>query len=219
MNCKVQGVFRNLRYRILTIDGEEYIMDMGHSFWKIIFPFFFWLLPNPVFKVNDPNIAEKLKSPEVNKVKTGYSSILGGGIGVLLATLLKPIADYFALPDTPLINAIILSILVVFELLLFVSLNNKFKKKLRGALNLKDLTKDKLWIRPQSFKHFFQVVVTYLFVLALTFVLFYFSIVDSDIVTLLFAICSLFFLLIIHALTATVGHTTVKFKGEKKTAV
>ncbi|MGY0691197.1 DUF443 family protein [Virgibacillus sp. FSP13] len=219
MNCKVQGAFKNLRYRILTIDGEQYIMDMGHSFWKIIFPFFFWMFPNRVYRVDDPNIVEKLKSPEVNHTEKGGFGGLEAGIGVLLATLLKPLADYFALPDAPLINAVILGFLVIFALVMVASINNRLKKKLYSVVNLKELSTNKLWIRPQSIKHFLQVVVTYLFSLTLTLVLFYFSIVDSDIITLLFAVGSLVFLLITHALTETVGHTTVKFRGGKKEAV
>jgi len=83
MNCKVHGVFKNLRYRILIIDDEQYILDMGHSLWKLLFPFFFWMLPNPVFKVDDLNIVEKLKSPQVKQTKTGHSSVLGGLLAFL----------------------------------------------------------------------------------------------------------------------------------------
>lgn len=114
MKCNVQDMSKNLRYRILTIDGEEYILDMGRSFLKNLFPFLFWMLPNTVFKMDDPNIVGKLKSPEVSQTKTGNSSVLGGGIGVLLASLLKPIADYFAIPNTPLINTLILAMVVIF---------------------------------------------------------------------------------------------------------
>ncbi|GGK09157.1 hypothetical protein GCM10007063_34520 [Lentibacillus kapialis] len=219
MNCKVQGVFKNLRYRILAIDGEVYILDMGCSFWKMIFPFFFWMSPNPVFRVEDPNIVEKLKSPERSQTKTGHSSILGAGIGVFITTLLKPLANYFALPDTPLINTMILVMVVIFAFVLFVSLYNMFKKKLHRIVNLEELVTDKLWIRANSIKHFFQFVIYYLFFLGLTLLFCYLSIVDPDVVTQIFTAGVLFFLLIISPGAVTMGTTTVKFKRGKKTAV
>ncbi|MEW9678045.1 DUF443 family protein [Lentibacillus sp. L22] len=51
MNCEVRDIPKILRYRMLTIDGEVYILDLWGSFWKIIFPFLFWILPNRVYKV------------------------------------------------------------------------------------------------------------------------------------------------------------------------
>src|SRR5699024_62132 len=99
MNCKVQGVYKNIRYRILTIDGEQYMMDMGHALWKMLFPFFYWIFPNPVFKLSDPDVAKKLKSPEVDQIKSDGSAPVAVGISILITTMLKPLADILALPD------------------------------------------------------------------------------------------------------------------------
>ncbi|MGY0691193.1 DUF443 family protein [Virgibacillus sp. FSP13] len=218
MRCMVYGVFKNLRYRILIIDERQYIIDMGRSFWKFLFPFVFWMFPNPVYRVDDPNIVEKLKSPEVNQTETGRFSGLGAGIGIFITTLLKPVADYFALPDNPLINAVILSVLVIFVIVMVASINNKFKKRLQNAVNLEELSTDKLWIRPRSVKHFVQGVFTYLFILVLTLVFFYLSIVESDVITLIFTVGVLLFYVFTNVLWVTVGTTTVKFKGGKKIA-
>jgi len=48
---KVKHLANNERYRLLMIDGETYIMDIESPFWKVVFPFFFWLFPNRIFKV------------------------------------------------------------------------------------------------------------------------------------------------------------------------
>jgi len=53
----------NPRYRILEINDERYILDMGKSFWKVIFPFSYWILPNTAYKVNDYEIIEKIQAP------------------------------------------------------------------------------------------------------------------------------------------------------------
>ncbi|MFD1414137.1 DUF443 family protein [Oceanobacillus jeddahense] len=61
MNCEVQHLAENIRYRILVINGEQYLLDMERSFGKILFPFFFWMLPSPIFKVENQDIMGKLK--------------------------------------------------------------------------------------------------------------------------------------------------------------
>lgn len=59
----------NLRYRIITTDNKLYILDMGKSFWKILFPFLFWIFPSAIYKVNNVEVVEKLKV-----LKPKYSS-------------------------------------------------------------------------------------------------------------------------------------------------
>ncbi|MEN1967643.1 DUF443 family protein [Lentibacillus sp. N15] len=217
MNCKVQGAFKNIRYRILTIENEEYIMDMGRALWKILFPFFYWMFPSPVYKVKESNIVDKLKSPEVNQKDMGNSGPLSAGIGIFIAILLRPLGDALALPDNTLVNSVILSILVISVIVVIVMINYRCKRKLQQVVNLEQLPKTKLWIRPQSFKHFFQVLFIYLIAMISTLALCYLSIVAS--ITLLFTMGSFAFLCIVHVLPAAVGQTTVKFKGGKKLAV
>ncbi|MGY0691198.1 DUF443 family protein [Virgibacillus sp. FSP13] len=81
MKCNIQRVAKNPRYRILIIDGEQFILDIWGSFWKIVFPFFFWMLPNSVFKIDDPDIAEKLTKSEVKQSNIGMGvALFVGGI-------------------------------------------------------------------------------------------------------------------------------------------
>lgn len=67
MKCIVHGVYMNLRYRIVTIDEKDYIVDLGDSIWKILFPFLYWILPNTAYKVNDYELIEKIKAPKVKR--------------------------------------------------------------------------------------------------------------------------------------------------------
>lgn len=67
MKGEVQHLANNERYRILIIKGETYIMDIERPFFKIIFPFFFWLLPNYIFKVEDQAVIERLKTEKMKK--------------------------------------------------------------------------------------------------------------------------------------------------------
>lgn len=66
-----------------------------------------------VFKIDDPNIVEKLISPEVKQTKEKHYSVLGAGIGVFLATLLKPLRNYLAIPSTIVINVVIVTVTLI----------------------------------------------------------------------------------------------------------
>lgn len=92
MNCEVQRVYKNPRYRILIIEEEKYILDLGQSFWNVLFPFLFWMLPISVFKVDDPEIWRGLKEPQSKQSNIGISVILFvGGLSVLLGQHLIPL--------------------------------------------------------------------------------------------------------------------------------
>lgn len=76
----------NLRYRIITTDNKLYILDMGKSFWKILFPFLFWIFPSAIYKVNNVEIALGEKCARVLHslvYDTDIDSMKEGDIGKL----------------------------------------------------------------------------------------------------------------------------------------
>lgn len=83
MECNVQKVSSNLRYSILNIKNNTYIVDLDRSFLAFFCPFLNWLLPQTIFTIEDKSIIDELKAPKVNhKVPVSYQ-ILGGGISVI----------------------------------------------------------------------------------------------------------------------------------------
>lgn len=220
MNCEVHAVYKNPRYRILSIDDKQYIVDAGRHFWNILFPFFHWIFPNRVFKVDDPNIIEKLKSPETKRTNTGNAGTLGAGIGIALSTLvLEPLSNYLKLPSTPLVNAVILMIVLMFMSLLYVTLKTTLKKNLYHVVNLDELSTDILWIRPRSIMFFFRVVFAYVFFMGCTALLFWLFIAYPDVIMLIMILVCLLLLSMISFTPIPLGYITVKFKDRKKTAV
>lgn len=215
MNCEVHSVYKNPRYRILVINDQTYILDLGGSPLKIAFPFLLWIFPNPVFKVKNHDIVEKLKTPEVKQADTGGRGLVGGGIAVLIAVLLRPFMDYFDIQSSPFINSIIAAIVVILVFILFFCISNKCKKNLYRVTKPEQLPTNQLWIRPKSAKHFFQVLFYYLFFLAFTALGFALFIEYGNVPALFFTILFLLFLLIVSIMTV-MGDTTVKFKGGKK---
>lgn len=215
MKCKVQRVSKNLRYRILTIEGEDYILDMGRSFWKMVFPFFFWIFPNFVYKVNDADIAEQLKAPKV-KQKVNYSAVLfGGGVSLLVANLLRPVEDFFNIPSSPYMNIMIVVIVVILVVLFRYFISNINKKNLNEVVELDNLSTDRLWIRPKSFGNFLQVLIDFLLFFGLAVLAFALFIEIGNVIALLCATAFLVVSLVFSGLTVIEGKTTVKFKSAK----
>lgn len=218
MKCDIQSVVKNPRYRILAINGEHYLLDMWRSFWKIIFPFLFWLLPNTVFKVEDPELVKKLREREVKQqTKLGTAgTLLGGGIAVFLGNLLTPLIERFGVESTIGINISIVAITIILMSFLFFYMTRLSKNRLYKMINMEQLSTSRLWIRPGSIKRFLQVLFQYFFLLSLT-VLFFggFFEMQNIIMLLLAAVC--FLLVLISSLLAVTGdQIVVKFKRSKK---
>lgn len=137
MNCEVQHLAKNIRYRIIIINGEYYILDMERSFWKIIFPFLFFLIPSPIFKVEDQDIVERLKTKKKEKMGSSLAISLGG-IAYAIGILLAPLTSYFDISSSPLVNVILLTPVLLIVGFLYFSISRNHKKELENVINWKD---------------------------------------------------------------------------------
>lgn len=214
MNCEVRHLGDNIRYRILLINGEFYILDMERSFWKTIFPFFVWILPSTVFKLENSSILDSLN--DMNKEKVGSSwAISLGGIGYFLGILLAPLMGYFEIPMLLSVNVTLLVIALVFVAILHLSLSQRRKKKLKFFVNLDKLPRHKLWINPNSTKQVLKLVALFLMFVSLNVLFFATYIETSNIMMLFISSLFFFFYLLTPRITVEEGYTTVKFKNRK----
>lgn len=215
MNCEVQRVYKNIRYRILIIGEQVYILDLGQSFWKSLFPLFFWMFPVFAYKVDDLKIIEKLNVPKVKQANRAGLGLLGGGIAVLIANLTRGLPSYFDIQSSWLVNlvTVIISVILVFSLRCYIS--HISKKKLYQVLKLEQLSTRRLWIRPESSKHFSLVLLNYLFFLLFSAVGFIALIDNPNVMILFISMLLLFFVSFTNFMTVTEGNTTVKFKASK----
>lgn len=211
MKSEVRHLANNERYRILVIDGETYIMDIESSFWKIIFPFLFWLVPNSVFKVDDQELVEQLQTEKVErKGISGMSSVAGvsyaGGIS------LAPLMDYFSVPMSPLFNiALMLFAITLMSLWYYILICNR-RKKMYDVVELEKMSKKELWILPSSMKHFLYVLFAYLFLLGLDLFMFLTYVKSGNMMILIIASGFLLLFLITNRKTIREGIATVKIK-------
>lgn len=129
MNCNVEGVYMNLRYRILNIGEERYILDMGgSSFWRILFPLLYWIIPVNVYKVDDNELLEKIVTPYIEQKGIGWQLALGSFVPLGLGNLLYPLVEYFNMEITPLTSIIIIAI-IFFLLIDFFSIQIYYMEK------------------------------------------------------------------------------------------
>ncbi|WP_158591825.1 DUF443 family protein [Oceanobacillus halophilus] len=210
MECEIQGAYKNLRYRILKLNRNTYILDMGKSFFKILFPFTFWTFPNTVYKINDEKIVEQLKAPIVKQTNTGYFSVLGAGLSILIANLISPLISYFDIQTSTSTNIFILVFSLILAILLRFYISHINQKNLKNVVELEQLEEVELWIRPKSIKYLFQYLFFYLFFLA--FIIFGIAafIEHGNVIILSLTLFFLFFLFIGSGLTISVGKTKVK---------
>jgi|SRR5690625_1330042 len=208
MKCEVQHLANNERYRILMIDGEAYIMDIESSFWKIIFPFLFWLLSN---HVEDQTVIERLKTERMKKAGASYLTF-ATGISYAGGMLLAPLMDYFSVPMSPLINIMLLVLVIILVGLLSFSISRNRKQKLNDVIEIEELPKRKLWIQPSSAGHFFNVLLSYVALLGLSVFFFLGYIETQNVMVLIVASGVLFGVLLINRKTVREGNATVKVK-------
>src|SRR5699024_6216125 len=106
MMVNVENVFRNIRYTIFSMDGDENNLEMIPSFWKILFPFLYWFFLFTVYKVEDAETIERVKTPENWSMNNSGVAVSAGGFGALIAILLRGKIDDLVI-HMPLIAKII----------------------------------------------------------------------------------------------------------------
>ncbi|MFD1414126.1 DUF443 family protein [Oceanobacillus jeddahense] len=212
MKSEVKHLANNERYRILIIDGETYIIDIESSFWKIIFPFFFWMVPNSIFKVEDQEIVEQLQTETMEKKGIlGVTSIAGGSYAVAIS--LAPLMEYFNVPMSPIVNTGLMLLAIILVGIWFGILRRHRKQKMYEVIELEKMPEKKLWITPSSIKHFLYVVFAYVFLIALDIFAFWAYVETKNVVVLIIASGFLFLFLITNRKTIREGYVTVKIKN------
>src|SRR5699024_4709822 len=219
MKCKVKRIKKNLRYRILTINDENYILDMGQSFWRFLIPAFAWIFPHTVYKVNREETLEKIEAPtnpeEAKQKNIGELSLLGGAICIPLGSLVYSLLDKSLSSTSLYINIIIVTIAYLSIVFFVIYMNIRFKKSLRRVINLSDYPTEQLWIRPQSLKYMLIITFYFLFFLIPSIVMFVMYIQQPNILplivgTLLFSLVAVYCFIPINR-----GDYIVKFENQR----
>lgn len=214
MKGKIRNLVKNPRYRLLHIGDNHYIIDMGGPFWKTIFPYFFWVFPNTIYKVNDNEMVKRLRAP-LSEKEGGTATATYAGIGVILTNLFGSAVHYFEISIPLWLNVTLLLIAIISVFFLYQAFNQKHKEKLYHIVHLETLPRYKVQLRPKSFGHVCKTSYVYIIFLGFS-VLFYMLYVSIQNIFVLFAGSFFFFILLIGSrMTAEEGTTNVIFKENR----
>ncbi|HLR52727.1 MAG TPA: DUF443 family protein [Candidatus Avamphibacillus sp.] len=208
----VQHLANNERYRLLKIDGEAYLMDIESSFWRVVFPFFFWLLPNYIFKVEKSDIIEKLKTEKM-QAKGGSFFVLVTGLSYTGGILLAPLMDYFNVSISDFLRNALLIFAVIGVAILYLLVSHYRKRKLYSVLELDTLPQSKIWLRPSSVGHLVNVLFSFLFWFTASVFSFSVYIVSKNIMILALSLLVLFGgFLMVNRKVVKEGKLAVKYR-------
>ncbi|WP_339177692.1 DUF443 family protein [Oceanobacillus sp. FSL W7-1293] len=212
MEGKVESVIKNLRYRFLIINQEYYLIDIWQSMWQMLIPFSFWIFPKSVYKVQDTNILKKLKKTDTKQGNTSGLGILGAGIGVVIANLLRMLGNYFELQSSYFVNVVIAVLVLVMVFLLFGFISRVYKSRIYKVVKLDQLPKERLCIKPKSSNHFFVVLLYYFVFLCLTLFAFIGFVQLGDVLIVIFMGLFMSVFLVANILIQLKGDIIVNFK-------
>jgi len=156
MDRKIQGLKNNMRFKILTINGNYYLLDIAPSVLKSLFPFLFWVFPLQAFRI-DGNVVKGLKL-ERKKQKTSVNTMFFiAGTVILFPKFLDPLVDFLNLQTSISLNIIITIITILMVVSIRIYINYLNRKDLYRVVNLESLTPSYVQVRPKSFKNYFKV--------------------------------------------------------------
>ncbi|WP_208591435.1 DUF443 family protein [Gracilibacillus suaedae] len=210
MNGDLHYLYKNIRYKLIHVNGELFILDSERPRGSIIFPFIHWILPQKAFKVTDKKVIEKLTDSHDQNSNDKYPYLLIAGISILLANLIRPVISYFGNQFSLLISLLFLVSSFLMVLFFRLYLNKRNEKKLDNLIK-GELKEHTMWIRPQSFKRLVVPIVFYLMCLIFILLSSLGFVYSGNTIVLLCFIVFAFFLLIVNWYTVETGNITVKF--------
>lgn len=163
MECIVEFLKKNMRYRVVYADRQYFLMDMERSIWPMIFPFLFWLFPQKLYVVDGETI-DKVITRHASKNNLGMFGVLGGVGAVLLTPLVKPFLDH-TIQSSLLVDIVLITGYVVIVVAFRIYLHNKLQEKIEKKISLESFPTRTIKIRPRYFKQFFLAIVLHLFII------------------------------------------------------
>jgi uncharacterized membrane protein (TIGR01218 family) len=162
----VQFVYKKMRYNLLTINEDKYILDKDNPRWLMFIPFLFWLIPHNAYKIADKSSIDKVLNPSKSDVKVGRGSGLAIGLSIIITNLLQPIMHYFDIGISKVFGTSIVILITILILLLRYYIGTQNKVKLDNQLNSVQMSSTSIYVRVKSFKYLILFLFYYIFVLS-----------------------------------------------------
>ncbi|MBC1609644.1 DUF443 domain-containing protein [Listeria welshimeri] len=210
----VEGIYQNIRYRIIHSENEVYLLDLDSPFLFLLFPFLSGIFTRKVYII-DSQIASQLAVPDEVKekqkasLKRPYKSVLVIFI-IFLIPLYRKIAFQFHLSIG--IEYLAFTLLFFLIILMRVLISKNAKKKLQEKVNLESFSYKKIKIKPMSFKYKFLITIFYFFLLTMVYISLLAQIKSSQSAFFLVFIIVIFFLSYLNVVSATDATSKSKIK-------
>jgi len=211
MTSEIKRIKKNLTYRIVTIDGEHYLMDTGRPFWKGLFPYSFWVFSHPGYKLDDEKVLDAVEETGDGKWKTLALGSIGGGS----AFFLTPLVEYLDMPTSSITNIAILLLALTVILFMRFYYSKQNKENINKIVDFEQLKKEKIIIRP-SVSYFFKFTLIYLFILGILFLFLAAFIELGNLVLLMVSMYLFFFALIFNIANVRPGQTYGKLANPNR---
>lgn len=162
MNGEVNFLKTNIRYRIICIADEYYLLDTEKFFWLIFLPITLWLTPHKVYKI-DADIVKELEVPTSYRSDSKRTVWLGAGGAVVLTPFLQTLLDR-SIGLNVVVNVLLLIIIIAIFVSLKLYIRNSLGRKLFRTVDIHRLETKVIRIWPRYFAQYINPFIFGLFI-------------------------------------------------------
>src|SRR5699024_315794 len=150
MICEVERPNKNIRYKLVSVEDEYYILDQDRPIWLILFPFVYWFKSHIVYQINQATY-EKLKQPDEKKRSKWEMISPVAFTSPFLGRFLASKAERYNHLSSSMVSIVLIIVFIIATISIRIYVHQVcFKKtdKITGGLEM--LPKRKIKIRPKK---------------------------------------------------------------------
>lgn len=124
----IETVEKNSKFKLIHHENRYFIIDLNRNKLTYIFPLLNYFTRQVLVEI-DKDTLDNIRTNHINENKNNVLGSIGTGIGVLFATLTKPILDYMNFTTNLLLNIILVLTSIIPLIILKEIIDRKKKKK------------------------------------------------------------------------------------------
>nr|CAC16672.1 hypothetical protein [Staphylococcus haemolyticus] len=124
----IETIEKNSKFKLIHYENRYFIIDLNRNKLTYIFPLLNYLTRQVLVEI-DKDTLDNIRTNHINENKNNALGSIGTGIGVLFATLTKPILDYMNFTTNLLLNIMLVLISIIPLIILKEIIDRKKKKK------------------------------------------------------------------------------------------
>src|SRR5699024_502767 len=212
---EVERPNKNIRYKLVNVEGEYYILDQDRPIWLILFPFAYWFKSHIVYQINQATY-EKLKQPDEKKRSKWEMILPVAFISPFLGRILASKAERYDHLIPPMFSAVLLIVFIIATISIRIYVHQTcFKKTDKITDGLTMLPKRKIKIRPKKISIYLGAVFTYFLFLSFAILGGFLTITLNNPTPLLVLVVAGIVFLISNTAFINIGYAKVKYLENK----